>query len=458
MGKYTEMRAVAVGFALLGLIACTTGGEESDSGFGFDAGGGDGEDAGRGGFDAPPTDSRLSPDAACAFEGVVAEVERLPIDIIFVVDNSISMEEEIAQVQSGLNDFAAMITTDDEGEALDYRIIMLSLRGEGMVTLPGPPDAVPGDGGERFQVCIPEPLAGDDECGNGERFFQVEVDIRSQQLLEQFLGTLGQTVGYRAEERIGGDPDDPFADNQRGSAPWRDLLRADATKTLVFVTDDNARMVARYDSGYCANGAVRDCPGGVDSNPADTVEWFETAPAGLIPWSGWRSRPAGILDPTWGGLFDRYTVHALYGWEPAECSDFDTDGVTYTELVSHTGGARAHLCDGSVAWAPFFSEVATAVVETAGIACEIPIPEPPEGEFFQRDRINVWLGEDGTETRVGKVGGAGGCDSTGGGWYYDNEDEPTQVILCSATCDRVQPIVGAERTIEVQFGCETIPF
>lgn len=136
------------------------------------------------------SDTPLNPDASCASTSVEGKAEPLPVDIIWVVDNSSSMQPAVAAINAGLNDFAASIST----KKLDYKVIMLALRSKTTPITVG--------GGTRYPVCIPPPLAGDSNCGNGARFFQSHVDIKSTQPLEQFLGTLGQTNGYK----VGGDP------------------------------------------------------------------------------------------------------------------------------------------------------------------------------------------------------------------------------------------------------------
>ncbi len=158
----------------------------------------------------------------------MAQVESLPVDIIWVVDNSVSMAPAIEEVQNGLDDFAALV----DSRALDYRVILLSLRGQGLLSI---------GGSNRYGVCIPPPLSADNACGDGPRFFHVSVDIRSTQPIEQLLGTLGQTAGYTALD-------------SRGSEPWLQLLRPEATKTLVLVTDDNARTCALPAGATCAPG------------------------------------------------------------------------------------------------------------------------------------------------------------------------------------------------------------
>lgn len=357
----------------------------------------------------------LAPDAACAAASVMASVERLPVDIIWVVDNSVSMAPAVDQVIAGLNNFARVVGT----RGLDYRVVMLSLRNVTRnVTVAG---------GARYAVCIPRPLAGNDQCGNGERFFHSSVDVRSTQPLEQLLGTLGQTRGYTAIE-------------QRGGEAWRPFLRPNATKTIVAVTDDNSRL-----------------------SPDD----FEHFRGGTNPNSSTLALPPGLLDASWAGLFTGYTFSAIYGWgsdtDPgARCtypngSQPPSPGPTYTTLIGRTHGVRARICDGAATWGPFFENVATAVVRASRISCDLAIPPVPEGQVLDAARINVVVSSMATRAVVGNVRDRASCGATGG-WYYDDNRAPTRVTLCPATCERTQQELAAgSARIEVQFGCQTIP-
>ena len=385
-------------------------------------GGGAGGSAGEGGLweddggapdasaDAPP----LSEDAACASTVSEATVEKLPVDIIWVVDNSSSMQPAINEIKKGLNSFAALIAAKN----LDYKVVMLSLRSKTSPVQVG--------GSTRYPVCIPAPLAGDDNCGNGSRFFHSSVDIRSVQPLEQFLGTLGQTEGYKLGDEKGGEP-------------WKQELRPQATKTIVVVSDDDSRLTADQFE-FFAGG----------KNPASTL-----------------MLPPGILDPSWSGLFTDYVFSGIYGW--GSTSNPDTictypdgtkppkSGATYTTLVQKTGGVREKVCTGSAAWNPFFDAVAKAVEQTAKLSCELTIPKPPSGDAIDPTRVNVSLSDGGEPTYLPRVDGAAACNTTGG-WYYDNPAAPQKVILCPTSCDQAQFMVGPNQTgkIEVLFGCQTI--
>jgi hypothetical protein len=368
-----------------------------------------------GGFimDASTEEPPVNADAACAATASEATVEKLPVDIIWMVDNSSSMQPAVTEVRNGLNVFASLIASKN----LDYKVIMLSLRDKAT--------QITYNGGTRYPVCIPEPLAGDADCGNGPRFFQSSLDIYSTQPLEQFLGTLGQTTGY-----LPGDA--------KGCDPWKQELRPNATKTIVVVTDDNARLSATQ---------------------------FETFAGGKNPFNS-TQLPPGILHPSWNGLFNGYIFSGIYGWgndaDPSvlcEYSDMTqpaASGATYTTLVQKTKGVRAKICDGSAAWGPFFDAVAQAVFASSKLNCELTIPTPPEGTIDPK-LVNVALVSNGVSTTVPGVTNAAAC-GLGGGWYYDDPTKPTKVILCKSSCDEAQTMVGPGEMgkIEVLFGCETV--
>ncbi len=423
-------------FALFG-FGCTARSAPIDVGtFARDAGNGtfvdaSSHDAGEHAPDSQPVDAAvwLDPDAACASANVEVDPERMPVDIIWVVDNSNSMKPARDQVRAGLNAFAAQIAASD----LDYRVILLSLRGR-----------------SDLDICIPPPLAGAD-CADGPRFFQVDVDIKSSQPIEQFLGTLAQSSGYTEDASI-------------GSAPWRHLLREGATKTIVVVTDDNARTCARpHSGGRCYTSS------GITPLTATSLEDY---PGGPHPFAPPEDPPRrvlgpGILTATYGDLFAGYTFDAIYGWgsetDPDEPCTYpggnqpDAPGHTYTTLVARTGGVRARICDGARAWGPFFDSVASAVVRNSRIACEVELPEPPDGSLLNPRRVNVVIRGESGSTTIPYTSSFDACDETRGGWYYDDAAEPTRVILCPTSCDfareETQDTSGA---FDVVFGCQSI--
>jgi hypothetical protein len=349
--------------------------------------------------------------ATCASAAVEAARSPLPVDIIWVVDNSASMAPAVTQVQLGLNTFAGLVGN----KGLDYRVIMLSLRGSSPVTV---------GGRLRYPVCIPPPLGGAD-CGSSATFSHASLDVQSTQPLEQLLGTLDQTQGYTAG-------------TQRGSEPWSQVLRPGATKSIVLVTDDNSRF------------------------PAPS---FETFPGGDSPYTSGLVLPPGLLAPSRAGAWKGYVFNAIYGWGDADpsirCTYPDNtkpaaSGSEYTELVQKTGGVRAKICDGTAAWGPFFDAVATAVVATARVACDVAIP-PPDAGKVDPELVNVRV-TDGNTTpiTVPRVAGESACGGLDG-WYYDSPTAPTRVNLCPKSCEAAQSQGGSGvPKLEVLFGCATV--
>ncbi len=343
----------------------------------------------------------------CAATALEAERVRLPVDIIWIVDNSASMQPAVAEVQAGLNAFANLIGS----KGIDYKVVMLSKRGSAPT-------------GNTYPICIPPPLGGAD-CGNGPNFLHASMNVKSTQPLEQFLGTLDQTAGYTQGE-------------DRGSEPWAQVLRANATKTIVVVTDDNSRFSATS---------------------------FETFPGGQNP-NNSTTLPPGILHTSRGDQFKGYVFNAIYGWGsptvPSIKCTFPNNtqpasaGETYTDLVTKTGGVRAKICDGAAAWGPFFDAVAQAVESTARVACELDIPRP-DGGVLDPNAVNVRV-SDGSSPAVvvPRVADEPTC-AGGTGWYYDDPKNPTKVLLCPAACEAAQAKdAGAPPKIEVLFGCESV--
>lgn len=448
-GNRSRRAAVVLGLAFASLAGgCTTGNRAFPDALAsrldasFDGGGTASADSGRP-LDGGPIDAplMLDPDAACASSTAEATFERLPVDIVWVLDNSASMAPAIEQVRMGLNAFASQIAAS----GLDYRVILLSLRGTSAPS-------------GRYAICVPPPLAGPG-CANAPTFFHISLDVRSTQPLEQFLGTLGQTEQYRSGQAYG-----PAA----GEPTWHDLIRPGATRTIVVVTDDNARMVT---TSFRSPGPMGDRS--PSASPTATADFFERFAGGLNPFNGTgasatRALPPGILDASWAGRFNGYTFAAIYGWgsetDPTIPCTFSggvpatSSGPVYTELVRRTSGVRARICDGPAAWGPFFDAVASAVVRRAGIECDVALPPPPEGTVLDPSRVNVQVrGASGTAL-IRYSGGAGTCSATDGGWYYDDGSSPTRVILCPASCDFARAETATTSGgLDVVFGCSSIP-
>ena len=140
----------------------------------------------------------LDPDAACVAEAL--EAERMPVDIVFVVDTSGSMSDEIAQVQANINAFSAAIAQS----GLDYRVVMIGQKGTTGIT-----------------VCVPPPLGGPNCSNEPPTFYHVNQVVASTDALSLILSTFNSS-----------DP----------AISWNKFTRFDSHKVLIVVTDDNSAL------------------------------------------------------------------------------------------------------------------------------------------------------------------------------------------------------------------------
>lgn len=150
-------------------------------------------------YDADVGDGSVTEDSACAAEAVAAQ--KRPVDIIWAVDTSGSMSEEIAQIKANINtQFADILAAS----GLDYQVIMVAAKGTGT-----------------FQVCVAAPLGGFN-CGANQPLYRpINQTVGSTNSLSLLLSTY---------------------DSANLALNWRQYLRMDAVKVFVEVTDDNSSL------------------------------------------------------------------------------------------------------------------------------------------------------------------------------------------------------------------------
>jgi hypothetical protein len=130
----------------------------------------------------------------------------------------------------------------------------------------------------------------------------------------------------------------------------------------------------------------------------------------------------------------------------SECYDEGLGSETYVlgvgpllqnlDHIAAAGGTeRAYLVEGG--------DVSTEVLEALNqirsnaIPCQLELPPPPTGEELALDRVNVTYADAAcSATQFSYVGDASGCREAGG-WHYDNATDPSTIVLCDTTCDRV---------------------
>ena len=189
---------------------------------------------------------------------------------------------------------------------------------------------------------------------------------------------------------------------------YKNMLREEAIKIFTVVTDDNSALPA-----------------------ADFTTKLDALDPVVIKPSQWK-------------------MYGIYCF--TDCPSAAKPGTVYGELVTQTGGVASDMCLQN--FDPVFNQLAQGVVGAAKLDCAWGIPPPPAGEKFDPGKVNVIFTPGGGKgTPIGKVASAADCGPEGG-WYYDNDQAPTKVMVCDSTCQSIQS--DANGKIEVQFGCATI--
>jgi hypothetical protein len=349
-------------------------------------------------------DDGFNRDAACVGTTASSTLTKRPVDIIFVIDNSGSMESEIIAVQNNINVNFAQIIGD---AGLDYRVIMLSTHG------PANPDE---------SICVGAPLSGN-TCNPppqrtvpGPRYFQYSIEIGSTNSFTQILNSFSApcTASSCALDA--------------GRIGWREWLRPDSFKSFIEITDDNETSMT-YDafdrrlldagSGYFGDAGNRNYVfhsiSGVGENNPVTAPW----------------QPSQPLVTT-------------------KCTGNGGDSVNYSEqhqrLSILTGGLRFPICQ-YTSFDAVFQKVSESVITGARVACDFPIPTAPDGGQVDLNNMLVSYtpGDGGTPVAFGKVADQPSCAPSK---YYLTS---TRVFLCPQTCSLVQ--ADNRANLEVLFQC-----
>jgi hypothetical protein len=354
-------------------------------------------------------------DAACAVQSVEAQRgPRRPVDVIFVIDNSGSMSDEISAVRHNINtDFAAIIA--DSG--VDYRVIMLSLYGRGETA-----------------VCVEPPLAGADcakgfEATNGERFFHYNQEIGSNDALCQILDTF--------------DRPDAEKHAPQGFQSW---LRPDAAKAFVVITDDNVRCSYTDEHSQVILGAD-------GADPFDDALAFHSA---LLAKSSLQ----------FGGPNAQYQFFSIVGltggdaagepifpYQPLErrtCTSAPGPGLTYQALSVITDALRYPVCEG-LSFDAVFQVIARSVIEASQSDCIFELPKAPAQQALDLAQVNLeYKPGDGSDTqRFHQVATAADCKDDHSFFIRD------RIELCPASCREITR--DSEPAVNIFYGCLTVP-
>jgi hypothetical protein len=122
------------------------------------------------------------------------------------------------------------------------------------------------------------------------------------------------------------------------------------------------------------------------------------------------------------------------------------------DIASGGGTGQAFLVDTGANVVQQF-EAALAAIQKSAIGCEYGIPQPKQGQLdYQKVNVQYTPGNGGAPQLFPNVKDKAACPNTGG-WYYDDDANPTKIILCDASCATVS--ADAKAKVDVLLGCAT---
>ena len=341
--------------------------------------------------------------ADCGIKSVDAMVTRQPVDVVVVIDNSGSMQDEIDAVEKNLNvNFANILQTS----GVDYRVILLS-RHEKQ--------------GRQTSICVTTPLSANATCpptpdqpAFTDHFYQYSLKVDSLNSLALLVDTIDATK------------QDEFDLAPQGWGMW---LRPNAAKVILEITDDNSTEMTAAD--FVAKLTAKSAQFGTASAPSfrfHSIIGIGEKPTVTEPW-----------------LPDEPVQDSLC---TGNSDTVENPGPVYQELSRTTHGLRFPLCQ-FTAFDTVFDTIAKDVASHAAISCEFDIPAPPQGQDLDLSKVAVaYDAGDGTPTKTfGQAMTSDVCVPDA--FYVDAATH--KISLCPETCTAAQQ--GKDPKINVLFTC-----
>lgn len=105
------------------------------------------------------------------------------------------------------------------------------------------------------------------------------------------------------------------------------------------------------------------------------------------------------------------------------------------------------------------------VIQQTKLACEFKLPSPPDGQRFDKEKVNVEFTTAAGKQEIYRVETLAGCGAASNkGWYYDDPVTPTKILVCPGTCTDIGGGAGDGGTVvnagpptrvDIALGCAT---
>lgn len=272
-------------------------------------------------------------------------------DIIVVIDTTSSMKSEFGHTNAAIGALGKGLVA----AGVDHRVVVI------------------GQNKDCCKICIPAPL-GNGNCGPGPNLKRVNAYAEGGTQLSVIVSKWNDYKGF---------------------------LRADATRHIIVISDDDSDKDAK---------------------------WFKDAIANL-------SAP---------GFAKGFVMHGVVATKAGGCGDNEAKAVP--QLANETGGKLFPVCEKSdSAWQGWFSQLAK-IIGKGGEACVYPLTAPLQGLKELAKSITVHAQVGGSMVALSALGPDKAC---GNALEYSVEGTPPQSLqLCPASCKLV---VGAP--LKVTFPC-----
>lgn len=426
---------VAIGGAFAtGACSDASSGAGSNGGAGgFAAADGSAADAGSGGSAAQDASSGgsggtlnvdattsdvISVDAACDLQKYEATLKKKPVDIVFIIDTSCSMDAENTSVQNNINvNFAQIMQVS----GIDYRVVLI-----------GGHDDFSAD----YPICIDPPLsgatcpatlpAGTPPVNNPPIFYHYDAGVGSKGVYS--------SDGW-CKSLVWATEPDRFQLIPNG---WLELLRPEAFKSFVMISDDDVQCTNTPTSPGSTSWScsTSTCSYDDTSNPSQAATQFD---ADLLALSPTQFGTAAERNYIWHSIVGVPSKGSAYApTEPlvassTKCPSAVNSSPGNQALSILTGGLRFPVCEGT-GFDVVFQEIAKGVIEGAKIECEFPMPEPPPEKELDPATIEIEFtpSAGGNPQKFVQVDSAAQCKA--GAFYIEGET----LKLCPQTCELVQ--------------------